>query len=645
MAVILRSLFVAAALLLLLGPSCSQTGSMNGVACGSQKPGPQGWTDCEQFSWYTDTQGSRLVPQAWLHALEQPDNTQTFLDPAYIAGFRYLPSPVPAAAVKPQDACPLDPSLPLGFVVDCQSDRDFKVTALRWKAGQSDTERWVGMNCSACHTAQLAYQAPGQPTVTVRVDGGPTLADFQSFTEALDLALIRTAGDPAKFDRFAASVLGQGATASDQAMLRAALNTRIKWNAALARLNGDPHLNGGPIPYGFGRLDAVGHIFNKVALTALPDDAIDQTVNPADAPVSYPFLWNVPQQDRVEWDGLAQNDPAGSVPGVTFDFGALGRNTGEVIGVFGDLIIKPHAGKLEGYVSSINEQNLEGMELRIATLRPPVWPAQFPPIDTALAGEGGQVFKDRHCDACHTVPSVPVNLTERYTVTLSRVFASGPQDRNVVGTDMWMACNVALDQSKAGAFAGSPLSFLSGTPIGDPSFTAALTKNAVTGTLIGKKKDLVATELAGVFGIDRGLPLPVFAQVPGLTAKEIRRRACQSYVDDPKSPLMVYKGRPLQGIWATAPYLHDGSVPTLYDLLLPPDQRPASFYVGTRLYDPVRAGFRTDQAAEGNSVLFQARDAVTHAPIDGNSNAGHDYGNASLTPRQREALVEYMKSL
>jgi RoxA-like, cytochrome c-like len=55
-----------------------------------------------------------------------------------------------------------------------------------------------------------------------------------------------------------------------------------------------------------------------------------------------------------------------------------------------------------------------------------------------------------------------------------------------------------------------------------------------------------------------------------------------------------YEGRPLDGIWATAPYLHNGSVPTLDDLLKPADQRPKSFSVGTRVFDPVKVGFRTD---------------------------------------------------
>ena len=56
----------------------------------------------------------------------------------------------------------------------------------------------------------------------------------------------------------------------------------------------------------------------------------------------------------------------------------------------------------------------------------------------------------------------------------------------------------------------------------------------------------------------------------------------------------VYKARPLNGIWATAPFLHNGSVPTMYDLLLPVAERPKTFYLGSREYDPEKMGYRTD---------------------------------------------------
>jgi hypothetical protein len=60
---------------------------------------------------------------------------------------------------------------------------------------------------------------------------------------------------------------------------------------------------------------------------------------------------------------------------------------------------------------------------------------------------------------------------------------------------------------------------------------------------------------------------------------------------DTKPPYGPYAARPLYGIWAAAPYLHNGSVPTLYDLLLPPAQRPKTFALGGRDYDPVKVGF------------------------------------------------------
>ncbi len=92
---------------------------------------------------------------------------------------------------------------------------------------------------------------------------------------------------------------------------------------------------------------------------------------------------------------------------------------------------------------------------------------------------------------------------------------------------------------------------------------------------------------------------------------------------------------PLAGIWATAPYLHNGSVPNLYELLLPSNQRTTKFYVGNREFEPKKVGFSTDQAA--GTTLFDTS-------LSGNSNLGHDtYG--TFTEEERWQLVEYLKSL
>jgi hypothetical protein len=106
----------------------------------------------------------------------------------------------------------------------------------------------------------------------------------------------------------------------------------------------------------------------------------------------------------------------------------------------------------------------------------------------------------------------------------------------------------------------------------------------------------------------------------------------------------AYKARPLDGIWATAPYLHNGSVPNLYELLLPPQKRSKTFHVGSRKFDPVKVGYITTQENGDETLLDTA--------IPGNRNTGHVYGtesdpdlNSRLTEEDRWALVEYQKTL
>jgi hypothetical protein len=100
--------------------------------------------------------------------------------------------------------------------------------------------------------------------------------------------------------------------------------------------------------------------------------------------------------------------------------------------------------------------------------------------------------------------------------------------------------------------------------------------------------------------------------------------------------LRAYKGRPLNGIWATAPYLHNGSVPNLWQLLTPEDLRVKEFYVGSREFDPKNVGFVTDKS-EG-SFRFDTT-------LVGNSNKGHTYGTQELTEDQKWELIEFLKSL
>lgn len=560
----------------------------------------QNWDGQEQAWWYESTQGSRLMPYAWFQALEQPGSDQPFLADDHMKSFRFVPR-----------TTSFNVRLPVGFAIDRTRDEilhETSPTRLRWFADQPSNEPWIGLNCSACHTAVLNHQ--GRSLV---VDGGPSLVDFQSFTEAVDAALVATRDDPAKWERFAGRVLTGKDTPANRDMLRAALGRLIAWEEAAERLNKTP------LRYGFARVDAFGHIYNKVALFT---GAENPEINPADAPVSYPFLWDIYRHDRLQWNGIAGSARI-KLGDSYLDYGAMGRNTGEVLGVFGDIVVKDQL-NLSGYPSTVRTDNLNRLEMLLAKLRRPAWPADlFGATDPAKVQAGQQLYEAK-CQGCHTIQPG----TEPYKVRM--VPLTGPEENR---TDPWMACNAFSYQTASGRLENQRSNIVSGARIPDPAPLSTLLATTVKGALAAQKGRILAEAANTWFGIDR--PPRVVTRAPQ-TAAERRAERLQHCLAN-GGELMAYKSRPLDGIWATAPYLHNGSVPTLYDLLLPAAQRPARFRVGTRDYDPVRVGYVTGDAT-GNSFVFDTS-------LTGNSNAGHDYRVGELTDAQRWALVEYMKTL
>ena len=102
-----------------------------------------------------------------------------------------------------------------------------------------------------------------------------------------------------------------------------------------------------------------------------------------------------------------------------------------------------------------------------------------------------------------------------------------------------------------------------------------------------------------------------------------------------------YANMPLDGIWLRAPYLHNGSVPTLRDLLEPAAARPRVFWRGDDVYDRRNVGFASNVAARDGVALFRYDTA-----IPGNANTGHEgsaYGT-ELPSADKDALVEYLKT-
>jgi cytochrome c5 len=102
-----------------------------------------------------------------------------------------------------------------------------------------------------------------------------------------------------------------------------------------------------------------------------------------------------------------------------------------------------------------------------------------------------------------------------------------------------------------------------------------------------------------------------------------------------------YANSPLDGVWLRAPYLHNGSVPTLRELLEPSSARPAKFYRGYDVYDQKKIGFISDVAEEKGRKYF-----LYDTAEPGNSNKGHEgkrYGT-ELSTTEKDALVEYLKT-
>lgn len=587
----------------------------------------QGWDAEQRKGWYEGTQGSRLMPWSWMQALEQAGSDKPFLDDAHMASFRFLPR-THSSGVR----------LPIGFALDQRDDRSLSFTQLDWFEGQGHEEKWIGMNCSACHTAQMTH---GGQTVTV--DGGPSLVDFQAFIEAVDEAMIKTRSDPAKWDRFAARVLPRTADqvqdGRNRDLLGKAFDKLVAWYKKNAELNQTP------MRYGFGRLDAFGHIFNKVSQLAvyeMPPPASGRppraTPNPSDAPVSYPFLWDIYRQSRLQWNGIIQAMDDKGKPsrinlggGKFLDYGALGRNAGEVIGVFGDVVVPPKPG-LGGLPSSIDMNSLDALEATLRKLEPPKWPAHFGALDQAKVEAGRALYEQKGCKGCHTIEPPGPDMYKVRMVPLSR---DSQGNDNANNTDPWMACNAISYTTPSGKLEGVKSGYVSGPPLAKTEPIAKLLSATVKGTLIAKWKQILQIAAEIFFGVEKP-PRVIQAGDEVSPAEQLAARLNQCF--ESKSPLFAYKARPLDGIWATAPYLHNGSVPTLYDLLLPAANRPASFNVGTREYDPAKVGYVSAPSAPGNGFAFDTK-------VRGNSNIGHDYRVGELTEAQRWALVEYMKTL
>ncbi len=527
-----------------------------------------GWAADERAQYYHLAEGSELMPYALLANLSSSATGKPFLEGMERFGF------------LPDASGPTNPhGLPVGVTVSRSRN-----------AGTAGIEI-IGFNCAACHVGELTYRGK-----RVRLDGAPAMINLQKyqveFKESLDatlhspekllaliVALERQQNSPdvppgSETGQYAAEPEVQGAgdvaaaspadpsfhaissAAADAAKPKTygSFRERLKADVAflkarLAYVKKGNLLVDGTEP-GPGRVDAFGAARNLL---------FSQYAVKMQSPVSFPFLWSVPDnigRDPKEVEWIHYDGNTNSI---------LERNIGQSLGM--GSVFDPVT-----YESTLRIGNLHTLEVLTHKLRPPQWPAEvLGSIDEKKAEQGRQIFQEK-CGNCH-------------------------QNRLVAQME------VGTDPNRANSF---------GQPVGSLPFP-----QAVAPILDKLKKRAFADD--GI-GVAEQAKMDVQPAVWRSTGK--------------------YLARPLNGIWATAPYLHNGSVPTLFDLLHP-EQRPAKFKMGGREFDPVRVGYLSDATVNGPNVW------VFDTSQPGNSNIGHS-GEAfgtSLTEDQKSALLEYLKKI
>jgi len=537
----------------------------------------QGWSDRERDWVYSFSQGSQLMPYPWFRALELPDSETRFIADG-LARYGYMPR---ARSDFNPDA------LPVGFAVDF--DR---------------TGAWIGMNCAACHTGRVEYRGR-----TLQIDGAPGNGDLHGLLAGLDAALQATLADAGKLDRFLARVRGDHGGLSDADITRKVRDFSVAFSGFVRN-------SASPTAWGPARTDAFGMIFNRATSIDL---AIAENSRPPAAPVSYPFLWTTNQQDFIQWNGAVPN---GRV------WERLGRNVGQVLGVFGQMPNMSRTGvTLHRYDGSLHIPELLLVDHFTGTLRPPRWPGE---TDAARVARGRQLYQ--RCSGCHldAVDGTSVVRTKRVPI------AGG------VNTDP-LTVELIARTVKTG-----PLRNLVGARIYEPEEPAAKVLSKMVLFTLLELRNWGKAETPGTTSGDfLNATLAVVgdrkAEIREALARLLERVTADGEIDlylaaAPGNAAAAYKAGPLNGIWATAPYLHNGSVPTLADLLRPAAERPRTFSVGSRRLDDRNVGF---DSAEGSASF------TLDTSQSGNGNQGHEgeaYGT-TLTPEERLDLIEYLKTL
>jgi mono/diheme cytochrome c family protein len=573
----------------------------------------QGWSAQERSWFHHVSQGTDTlpIPYIWFMALEQPDLSLTerplLSDPAYLDRFGFIPSP--------KDANNPD-GLPVGFArtqeVDPNSGKAFD---------------HVGFTCAACHTGRMSYQGK-----QLFIDGGPAMTDVGKFRKTVAYALGLTAASPPRFLRFANRVLGKHHSIAQYTQLKIDVARLVAEGLGMELAHAGDNRS---LEEGFGRIDALNRIGNEVFADQMN---IKANYVPLTAPVAYPHIWDTSWFDWVQYNSSIEQP--------------MVRNAGEAMGV--RALVNFAGASVPRFTSTVPVDRLYLIEealagktqptqaRRFTGLRSPAWPENFlPPINRVLAAQGAQLY-ERHCSSCH----LPAPGSDAYWANPAwlppnadgmRFLRPGIVPVSRIGTDEAQAVDM--------------LKRTVSVPLSYGLINATATRRDIGVYSYGPALGQVVEKVVTRWYDSRTPPVPATDRNRwnGYRPNGIRAGIGAD------GAMPVYKARPLNGIWATAPFLHNGAVPTLYDLLSPYDERPKSFWLGNREFDPLKVGYAIGRIEGGFQLVAVDPNGKL---VRGNGNGGHLFETPTdpahprpgiigptLSREQRMALIEFLKTL
>ena len=577
-----------------------------------------GLTDAEEQDFYHLSMGSELFPLRWMQNLINTETGKPFLK--NVERFGLVPDPMNRNG------------LPIGLTAADSMD-------------VRGVGKMVGMNCSACHTGIIAYDS-----TAVIIVGGASQFDAKKFLDELFGSASATAKDPEKLVHFVHRLWNSGrgkelpeheaATRLLSHLLNDAAGRKSLADELKSLAKNATDAAPGDLMGAFQRL--AGHAKKdlrsgllhgmeqkvkgsfskglselKADLKGIPDDLKTKAIKHLSEDF---FIVAKLLSGRIAYArklaalqelNLKSTDAG---PGRADDFGA-GRNLlfppenaepmtgacsipplfdvegvqwadwdGNTSSTMGRSMLTALAGGAafnpETFTSTVSTKNLAKLEELAAKLKPPAWPTDvLGSLDPKKLTAGEALFKE-HCAKCHRPAMVDAK--------------DAPPD------SIYPLSELKTDPNRLQNYL---------KPLGGKNFAETLQK----------------TSQAYLDAANRD------AGISPAEAEKMNEGHPNAWRDTDG-----YVARCLKGIWSTAPYLHNGSVPTLWHLLSPAKSRPEKFATGDSHYDPEKVGYVFEVK---KSSLF-----VFDTTRSGNSNSGHEYGT-DLSDVEKTSLIEFLKSL